>query len=156
MSSVDLFEYRKGTTSDLSELSRLLRQLGYRVSADELRERWALWTHAGNTAVVAVRTDGSLAGMVTFNMMPVLYRAAPVGRVSALVVDKAERGAGIGLVLAQLAESMLAQAGCGILEVTSNIQRLTAHQFYEHIGYTCDSLRFSKVLLPYELLATRH
>lgn len=154
--SAELVEFRKAMAGDLPEMSRLLRQLGYRVATEELHERWTLWSQSGNTALVAARADGTLAGMVTFNMMPVLNRAAPVGRVSGLVVDKTERGAGIGLALLELAESALAKAGCGIAEVVSNIHRLTAHQFYEHIGYTCDSLRFTKVLLPYELMGTRH
>lgn len=78
--------------------------------------------------------------------MVTVHRPAPVGRVSVLIVDESYRGRGIGALLMAEAEKRLAAHGCHILEVTSNVSRERAHQFYEKLGYERTSYRFMKTL----------
>jgi GNAT superfamily N-acetyltransferase len=75
-----------------------------------------------------------------------LHRPQPVGRITSLVVDAQERGKGLGRRLVQAAEAQLAQAGCGLLEITSNFKLVEAHAFYERIGYERTSVRLMKRL----------
>ena len=97
-------------------------------------------------AFVAQRADGSLAGVLTTHVTCVLHRTRPVGRITSLVLDESARGAGLGRRLVQRAESWLADAGCGVLEVTSNVRRADAHAFYERLGYERSSYRFNRSL----------
>ena len=139
---------RKANERDANEIARLLTVLGHPTAADTVTARWREWSGAGNAAFVAQRTDGTLAGVATLHHMVVLHRPKPVGRVTSLVVDAAERGSGIGRALVAAAEAELLAAGCGLLEVTSNMKRAEAHAFYERLGYERTSFRFAKTLAP--------
>jgi GNAT superfamily N-acetyltransferase len=139
---------RSATQSDAAELARLLTVLSYPTAEEAIADRWEEWAAAGNVALVAVRPDGTLAGVATLHQMRVLHRPKAVGRITALVVDTLLRGQGIGRALVAAAEEALRSAGCGLLEVTSNMRLVDAHAFYEQLGYEKTSLRFAKVLAP--------
>lgn len=137
---------RPARASDAPELARLLTSLGHPTDAARIVARWDEWAAAGNGALVADGADGTLAGVATLHRMVVLHRPRPVGRITALVVDAPVRGQGIGRALVVAAEAALAAAGCGLLEITSNMRRADAHAFYERLGYERTSYRFMKVL----------
>jgi GNAT superfamily N-acetyltransferase len=139
---------RAAVEGDAPELARLLTALGFPTEPQDVRGRWALWVGAGNSAVVADCDDRRLAGVATLHRMSVLHRPAPVGRITALVVDDAWRGRGVGRALVEAAEAQLARAGCGLLEVTSNQRLAGAHAFYARLGYERTSVRFAKSLVP--------
>ena len=63
-----------------------------------------------------------------------------------LVVAETQRGEGIGTALVEAVESRLRKAGCGLVEVTSNMKRMRAHAFYDGLGYQRTSYRFFKPL----------
>jgi GNAT superfamily N-acetyltransferase len=137
---------REASEHDAPELARLLTALGHATDARELRDRWIPWREEGNTALVAARTDGTLSGVATLHRTWVLHRPRPLGRITSLVVDEPDRGKGIGRALVAASEKWFTDAGCGLLEVTSNAQRIDAHEFYRHLGYEQTSARFMKKL----------
>lgn len=51
-------------------------------------------------------------------------------------------------------ERHLGDAGCGLIEITSNLRRSDAHRFYEGLGYERSSYRFGKSLPPTSPSAT--
>jgi GNAT superfamily N-acetyltransferase len=139
---------RPAAEVDAPEIARLLTTLGHPTTAESIAARWREWVAAGNSALVAARADGSLAGLATLHQRAVLHRPRTVGRITALVVDAPDRGQGIGRALVAAAEAALVRSGCGLLEITSNVRLADAHAFYEHLGYERTSLRFAKVLVP--------
>ena len=134
-------------TSDVPELARLFGELGYEIAPDVLATRLAAFQAAGEQAFVAADDSSSdrLFGAATLHATPVLHRAGPVGRVTALVVDATLRGRGIGRALMDAAERWAAERGCVLLEVTSNQRRVDAHIFYERLGYERTSFRFARM-----------
>ncbi|HKW13996.1 MAG TPA: GNAT family N-acetyltransferase [Candidatus Krumholzibacteria bacterium] len=137
---------REANENDAPELARLLTALGHATDARELRNRWIPWREEGNSALVAAREDGTLSGVATLHRTWVLHRPRPVGRITALIVDETDRGNGIGRALVAGSEQWLTDAGCGLLEITSNARLVDAHEFYRHLGYEQTSARFMKKL----------
>lgn len=131
---------------DGPELARLLTELGHPTTPEDIHAQWHDWTNSGNSAFVASASNG-LLGAVTLHTMMVLHRTLPVGRITSLIVDPTSRGNGLGRSLMAAAESALADAGCGLIEITSNLRRTDAHAFYERLGYIHTSVRLAKVLL---------
>ena len=141
------YEVRAATAGDVPELARLLALLGYPIEERVLVERLGAFSAAGELALVADAGD-RLLGLATIHVTPVLHRAGPVGRVTALVVDDETRGRGVGRALVTAAEAILASRGCVLIEVTSNRRRTDAHAFYERLGFVATSLRFGKPVTP--------
>lgn len=139
---------REARVEDASEVVRLLGQLGHTQPAGDDRARFGLYLERGQHVLVAAHALSDqvppLLGAVTLHITPVLHRAGPIGRLSALVVDEPARGKGVGRALVAAAEKFLFARGCALIEVTSNKKRTDAHAFYERLGYTMTSLRFAK------------
>ena len=134
---------RSSEPDDAAALAALFTELGFPASTQDLSARLAT---TGDIALVAVM-DERVVGVITTNVMPVLHRPRPVGRISSLVVTRECRGNGIGRALVARAEELLASHGCGMVEITSNMQREQAHAFYRSLGYAATSYRFRKELL---------
>lgn len=145
-SPVPAYVIRPAIASDASELARLFTELGHPMSAAGIRDHWAEWAGAANSAFVAAKGDGALLGVITLHRMLVLHRPKPVGRITALIVDPSARSGGIGRALVAAAEVALAGANCGLLEITSNLRLVDAHAFYERLGYRRTSIRLAKEL----------
>ena len=136
---------REARPKDSAALAGLIAALGYEVTEADVRRRLARMRKAGRPTLVATLGE-AVVGCLTLSMMEVLHRPRPVGRISMLVVSEEQRGAGIGTDLVAAAEAWFARAGCGLVEVTSNVKRSRAHAFYERLGYERTSYRFAKAV----------
>jgi ribosomal protein S18 acetylase RimI-like enzyme len=63
-----------------------------------------------------------------------------------MVVAHGERRRGVGRALVEAACAQLRAKGCGLIEVTSNVDLSGAHGFYRRLGFERTSYRFSKEL----------
>jgi GNAT superfamily N-acetyltransferase len=148
--SADLgsLQIRHARADDVGDMARLFAVLGYSIQPEVVAERFANFEKRGEQTLVACSSGNptSLLGLATLHATPVLHRAGAVGRVTALVVDPAVRGRGVGRALMTAAECWASELGCVLLEVTSNVRRHDAHAFYERIGYERTSYRFAKSL----------
>lgn len=136
---------RTARFEDAAELARLFTELGHPTTEEEIRLRWNAWEASGNIGIVVEGEAGELLGAATLHQTIVLHRPKPIGRISALIVDSRCRGAGIGRALVDAAERMFTKAGCGMVEITSNMRRTDAHAFYQRLGYELTSARFMKL-----------
>lgn len=143
----EAIEVREVVLTDAREVARLFAQLGHDIPSGTPEARLAAFLESGETILIATRAGSSvLLGAVSVHIMPVLHRAGPIGRFTAVVVDETARGRGIGTSLIKAAESYLASRGCAMIEVTSNKKRTDAHAFYERLGYAATSFRFAKAI----------
>jgi GNAT superfamily N-acetyltransferase len=123
--------------------------LGYPLPApvlgERIRELGAL--DPAGTILVATR-ESVILGFATLHATPVLHRPTAVGRITGLAVTPGAQGTGVGRALVAAAEQCFADLGLSRIEVTSGPTHLTAHEFYRHLGYEDQGLRFAKPLVP--------
>ena len=91
----------------------------------------------GDLQVVAVMA------LMFFDYFPALSR---ICRITAIVVDADMRGQGVGSQLIAFAKERGKQENCQLLELTTSTQRIATQQYYESIGFTKTSFRYSLVL----------
>lgn len=138
---------REATPADADALVPLLEVLGYPTAPAVLRGRLAALRHDDPSGRILVADlEGRLLGMATLHVTPVLHRASPVGRITALAVLREAHGTGVGRRLIAEAERYFAQAGLGRVEVTSGRLHEDAYGFYRHLGYADHGVRFAKVI----------
>lgn len=135
---------REAEVRDIPTLVSLIGSLGYEVDERGLGARLNEVAEQGRPTLIA--ETARIVGCITLGMTPVLHRPRPVGRITMLVVAEDARGQGVGRLLVEAAEHRLREAGCGLIEVTSNLRRAEAHAFYERLGYERSSYRFYRTL----------
>lgn len=136
---------RDAKPADAPRLVELIHYLGHEIDEKTLRKNLKALGKTGETPLVAI-LDKRLVGLCGVGRRVVVHRPAPLGRISILLVAKEAQGQGIGRMLVEAAEKWMREAGCKLVEVTSNDRRTAAHAFYRHMGYERTSIRFAKTL----------
>jgi GNAT superfamily N-acetyltransferase len=136
---------REAVPADSEAVAELLDELGYPVPA---REAAARLGRAGGERVLVAESGGRLLGLVAVAVAWHLPHAAPLARITALVVAGRARGRGVARRLMASAEALAAAAGCEGVELTSALRpdRAAAHRLYDSLGYERTSHRFWRPL----------
>ncbi len=126
----------------------LLTELGY--PTDEVmataRLNALFATDPSARIIGAYDASGQLLGFAALHETPVPHRPTPVARITALAVLHSAQGSGAGRALVEAAEAHFRDRGLTRLEVTSGPSHAAAHDFYRHLGYVDQGVRFSKEL----------
>ncbi len=128
---------RPVTVGDSSVIRGLLEQLGYELTAEQISKKIAVFAQKEGHHAFVVEIDGHVTGFMSLHIMEWFHRPDCVARLSAIVVDKEFRGAGIGRTLMAFAEMKAIQSGCTIMEVSSSLRRKAegTYDFYASLGY---------------------
>ena len=137
-------EIREARGTDGEAIAALISDLGHIMTADGVRQRINS-NLTGGPQLVAT-DEGRVIGLCGLHIMTVIHRPKPVGRITILEVATEHRGQGVGRALVAEAERRLREAGCCMIELTSNERLVDAHRFYDKIGYERTSKRFAKQL----------
>jgi GNAT superfamily N-acetyltransferase len=137
---------RRAVHGDADAIAELLGQLGYPGSGDAVVRRMRNIDKSDNTILVATGHDGRIVGLAGLHRMGVLHLDAPVGYITAFVIDQSARGRGVGRMLLAAAEQWARDAGCIRLTVTSAEPRADAHAFYPACGLPYTGRRYAKAL----------
>jgi ribosomal protein S18 acetylase RimI-like enzyme len=141
---------REAKPGDAGAIAALVGELGFETTEAAVAKRLRAVAKGGEPVLVAVleSVKKTVIGCLAWHVTPVIHRPTPVGRVTMLIVTKDARRQGVGEKLVAEAEARTAERGCGLIEVTSNIELGGAHQFYRRIGFERTSYRFVKKLEP--------
>lgn len=137
---------REAQERDAGGVAKLLNQLGYPNSPEQVAHRLPTLAEAADYGAFVAEVDGQIVGVAAFHVVRFFEKAGRWCRLTALVVRKGMRGQGIGRRLVERVEAEARTLGCEQLELNSGDQRVDAHAFYEHLGYERVSQRFRKQL----------
>jgi GNAT superfamily N-acetyltransferase len=85
--------------------------------------------------------------MLQLTLIPGLARGGMKRALVEAVRVRADlRGQRIGKTLMQHVEQRSKAAGCGLMQLTTDKQRLNAHRFYQRLGYQASHLGMKKKL----------
>jgi GNAT superfamily N-acetyltransferase len=92
--------------------------------------------HDPNQLLAVAACGDRVMGMMQLTFIPGLSRrGAWRGQIESVRVSDAERGAGIGKQMFEWAISECRTRGCGIVQLTTDASRTSAHAFYERLGF---------------------
>ena len=140
-----LLSIRDAAAGDAAAIDRLLRDLRPVPGAGAGRAGLDDLLGAGEPPLLADR--GGIIGCVAWHVVPTLQHGK-IGRITLILVAEAERRQGLGRALLDAAEARLREAGCKIIEATSDIAIVNAHGFFRRLGYEQASYRFVRPAKP--------
>lgn len=156
MASIDMESknIRLAQLHDAESIQLLLEQLGYVLPVAALAKTLTEYQDnpqsRSDELLVCEQPDAqgepqvvAVMALMFFDYFPALSR---ICRITAIVVNAGMRGQGIGTQLIDFAKARGRQENCQLLELTTSTQRITTQQYYESIGFTKTSFRYSLVL----------
>ena len=138
------FTIRAPTATDAEALARLSTQLGYPADAASMPERVTRLAGDPNARAFVASDGERVVGMTTIHLRDTLNHATPIAQITLLVVDEAIRSRGAGRALVEAAEAWAHSRGAKRVAVTTKLDRVGAHAFYERVGYAHTGRRYAK------------
>ena len=136
---------RPAAIADSEAIAQLVSELGYPTSAEQMRTRLEAIL-ADEEYLTIVASEGErIVGCIGARLGPLYESDAAYGQIMMLAVAAEHRRRGVGRTLLQAAEATLFDGGARVLVVSTGIQRLDAHAFYEKSGYEFTGRRYKKV-----------
>lgn len=137
---------REATPADAGEISKLMDELGYPISSEDVEKNLTEY-NAPRGFVWVARKPSTTVGFVSFWTMSYFHAVGMSGRITAMCVRSDYRRSGIGKKLIQQVETCARTLNCEKIEITSGQHRKNeAHRFYQALGYEPASSRFVKKL----------
>ena len=101
----------------------------YRAAFDEIA------ADSSHRLIVAER-NGEIVGTIQISFIPGLPKfGMKRGMLENVHIRADQRGTGLGTEMVQWAIERCREAGCGMVQLTSNKLRIDAHRFYEKLGF---------------------
>jgi GNAT superfamily N-acetyltransferase len=89
-----------------------------------------------NQHLVVADADGEPVATLQLTVVPGLSRTGMSrGLIEAVRVHRDWRGSGLGSRMIRWAVDRARDAGCGMVQLTTDMTRLDAHRFYERLGF---------------------
>ena len=133
---------RPATRADLPAIVRLLSDDGIGKSREEnpddpaYADAFAAIERDPNNTIYVIDLAGEVAACAQLTLIPGLSRhGATRGLIEAVRVSSAHRGEGLGRWFFEELIAKARQAGCNLVQLTSDKRRTDAHRFYEGLGF---------------------
>jgi GNAT superfamily N-acetyltransferase len=135
---------RQAEVGDCPALARLLEQLGYPTSEEQVRLRLDLGPP--DRQVLVAELDGEVVGLAVLEFLHPVHCPCPEAVLTALVTEANARHRGVARVLLADVTRRARQAGATELNLRSHRRRDDAHGFYRAQGFDETHLTFDRKL----------
>ena len=125
---------RRANAADAEAIAELSGQLGYPLSADDVRSRLSLVGTLSTHAIFVAECDGGVCGWVHAYVQQSIVLGER-GEILGLVVAEDMRRRGVGRLLMNEGERWVRDRGLDMIVLRSNLQRPESHAFYPALGY---------------------
>jgi ribosomal protein S18 acetylase RimI-like enzyme len=148
---------RPATREDVPAIVRLLADdaLGSRrelvedpVAPVYLRAFDEMANQAANELLVAVKGDEVVGCLQLTIVTGLSRRGIRRAQLEGVRVSSKHRGEKVGEQLVQYAIARAREAGCGLMQLTSDVSRLDARRFYEKLGFKATHIGMKLPLTP--------
>ncbi|WP_088011601.1 GNAT family N-acetyltransferase [Gottfriedia acidiceleris] len=139
---------RESKERDIPDLSRLMNQLGYPTTEEEMVIRYNKIKNDSHYFTFVAEINGKMTGMIGIFKGHFYEKNEVSIRIVAFVVDDRYRNIGIGKKLIHYAEKWAKEQGALGIGLTSGKreERKVAHHFYKRLGFCDSSIGFVKTL----------
>lgn len=142
-------EIREARPGDIPAILDLIGQLGETDSPGPAATAEHIQSALGHPALLILLAEsaGRPAGMLAATVRPNLYHGADAGYVDELVVDRAQRGRGIGRALLEEFLRRMRRRGCAEVGIGVLFGNVRAQRLYRELGFTEEVLLLERHLV---------
>ncbi|MBS8228311.1 GNAT family N-acetyltransferase [Vannielia litorea] len=144
--------FREARREDVPAVVAMLADdmLGQGRESDDLAPYYAAFDamaeEGGNRVIVGERGGKVVATYQLTFISGLSLAAARRAQVESVRVSSALRGQGVGQLMFADAEARARAAGCSLIQLTMNAERVDSRRFYEGLGFVASHLGFKKYL----------
>ncbi len=128
---------REININDIDILSKLIFQLGYQISLNDMKQTIITYLHNSNYRAYVAIANEKLIGVAAIIINDYFHKNEKFAIVSTLIVDENFRGKKVGTMLMDFIEKYAKEKGCICMELKSGQHRVKdgTHNFYKDRGY---------------------
>lgn len=140
-------EIRKTKLEDLDSVFELLNELyENKIEYSKFTQKYKESLEDSSFYGIVAIEDNKVVGVLISRVINRLAKKKNILFIDDLIVNEKCRNIGIGKLLIQTATAYAISKDCGALELTSMIQNINAHRFYENNGFEKRQYKFKKTL----------
>ncbi len=140
-------EIRKTKLEDLDSVFELLDELyENKIEYSKFTQKYKESLEDNSFYGIVAIENNKVVGVLISRIINRLAKKKNILFIDDLIVNEKCRNIGIGKLLIQTATAYAISKDCGALELTSMIQNINAHRFYENNGFEKRQYKFKKSL----------
>lgn len=140
-------EIRKTKLEDLDSVFELLDELyENKIEYSKFTQKYKESLEDNSFYGIVAIENNKVVGVLISRVINRLAKKKNILFIDDLIVNEKCRNIGIGKLLIQTATAYAISKDCGALELTSMIQNINAHRFYENNGFEKRQYKFKKTL----------
>ena len=137
-------ELRYATLNDLKRIYGLVCELEMEVMPlTEFEDIYSKNIYRDDVHYLVVEYKSELIAFGSMHIQSLLHHSANVAEIQELIIKNDFRGKGIGKMLIERLKEISRGESCEVIEVCCNRERVDAHEFYEHNGFSKSHYKFT-------------
>ncbi len=138
---------RKASIEDFESIFNLISDLeGHLMDNLSFKNTFTKNLNDPNIYYLVAILENKIIGFISLHVQNILHHTKPTGEIQELIIDSNYRGSGIGGLLISEVEKIAKKLNLEEIELTTNITREKAQEFYQKLAYTYTHNKFVKKL----------